>query len=175
MLKFVISTNGTKRSMWCRVILAAVVVLSLGIDVLGQATAKTRETTKRGTMVVFVCEHGSAKSVIAAAHFNNLAKAQHLKLRAISRGTNPDREIAPKAAAGLEADGLAVDGDKPKRLSKADVSRSIRVVAFCELPEAYKKGVRVEQWTDVPAVSEDYQKAREAIVEHIKRLLDELR
>ena len=49
-----------------------------------------------------VCEHGSAKSVVAAAHFNYIARERNLKLRAISRGTNPDEEIAPKAAEGLK-------------------------------------------------------------------------
>ena len=58
-------------------------------------------------VVIFVCEHGSAKSVVAAAHFNKLAKERNLPVRAISRGTNPDEEIAPIAASGLQADGLA--------------------------------------------------------------------
>jgi len=69
---------------------------------------------------------------------------------------------------------LTVAGEKPKRLSQADVSSGTRVVAFCELPEAYKEA-RVQQWNDVPAVSEDYNNARDVIVEHIKRLLDELK
>jgi len=130
---------------------------------------------KQASVVVFVCEHGSAKSVIAAAYFNKLAKEQNLNVRALSRGTNPDKEIAPKVAAGLRADGLVIVGEKPKRLSQAEVSSGTRLVAFCELPEAYKKSGRVEQWNDVPAVSEDYNKARDVIVEHIKRLLDDLK
>lgn len=137
-------------------------------------TAKMRYT-KQEPLVVFVCEHGSAKSVIAAAHFNKLASDRNLNVRAISRGTNPDKEIAPKAVEGLRADGLAVGREKPKKLSSADVSKGIRVVAFCELPDAYRKGVRVEQWSDIPAVSEDYNKARDAIVERVRHLLDELR
>jgi len=42
------------------------------------ATIATGETQEKQT-VVFVCEHGSAKSVIAAAHFNRIAdrKACH--------------------------------------------------------------------------------------------------
>jgi arsenate reductase (thioredoxin) len=139
-----------------------------------RGTAKMRYA-KQESVVVFVCEHGSAKSVIAAAHFNNLAQERNLKLRAISRGTNPDKEIAAKAVEGLRADGLAVGREKPKKLSGADVSRCIRLVAFCELPDAYSKGVRVEQWNDVPAVSEDYNRARDAIVERVRHLLDELR
>ena len=163
------------RSTYCCIISVAVLILAAIAGVQAQGIAKTRKATKQVPIVLFVCEHGSAKSVIAAAHFNKLARERNLKLRAISRGTNPDEEIAPKAAEGLEADGLAVGQEKPKRLSRADVSRGIRVVAFCELPDAYSKGVRVEQWNDMPAVSEDYNKARDAIVERVRHLLDELR
>lgn len=45
--------------------------------------------------VLFVCEHGSAKSVVAAAHFNRLAEQRGLPFHAISRGTAPDEEMAP--------------------------------------------------------------------------------
>ena len=151
-------------------------VLLLSTISVGQepGTARTQHE-KQSSVVVFVCEHGSAKSVIAAAYFNKLAKEQNLKMRAISRGTNPDHEIAPKAAAGLRADGLAVTGEKPERLTKTDVSTGIRVVAFCELPEAYKNSSRVVEWNDVPSVSEDYSAARDVMVAHIKRLIDELK
>ena len=129
-------------STYCRIILVAVLILNAIASVQAQGIAKTRKATKQVPIVIFVCEHGSAKSVIAAAHFNNLARERNLNLRAVSRGTNPDKEIAPKAAEGLQADGLPVAQEKPKRLSRADVSRGIRVVAFCELPDAYSKGIR---------------------------------
>jgi hypothetical protein len=47
-------------------------------------------------------------------------------------------------------------------------------VAFCKLPDTYYKKVAVEEWDDLPPVSEDYQKARDAILRHIGRLLDQL-
>jgi len=40
--------------------------------------------------VVFVCEYGAAKTVIAAAYFNKMATEQGLAYRAITRGTAPD-------------------------------------------------------------------------------------
>ena len=149
-------------------------MLSLAANVEGQGVAKTRKATKRMSVIVFVCEHGAAKSVIAAAHFNKLASERNLDVQAMSRGTNPDEELAPKALAGLRADGLAVPREKPTIFSEGDVSKATHVVAFCELPEAYNKGRRVEQWNDVPAVSEDYGKARDVIVKRVKQLLDEL-
>lgn len=126
-------------------------------------------------VVLFVCEHGSAKSTVAAAHFNKLADERGLKLRAISRGTNPDEEVAPKAAQGLEADGLASSAARPQKLSAADVAGAVRIVTFCDLPEDLNKTVPVERWDDIPPVSEDYGRSRDAMVERIKRLLDELK
>jgi len=126
-------------------------------------------------VILFVCEHGSAKSTVAAAHFNRLAGERGLKLRAISRGTNPDEEVAPKAAQGLEADGLTSSAARPQKLSADDVAGAVRIVAFCDLPEGFDKTVPVERWDDIPPVSEDYGKSRDAMVERIKRLLDELK
>lgn len=124
--------------------------------------------------VLFVCEHGSAKSVVAAAHFNRLASERLMGLRAVSRGTNPDDEFAPNAAQGLAADGLAAAGQIPERLATGDVERAIRIVTFGPLPEDYGGSRAIEIWDDVPPVSEDYERARDAIVERLVRLLDEL-
>ena len=131
--------------------------------------------TNQAQVVLFVCEHGSAKSVVAAAHFNRLAKEMNLALRAISRGTDPDEKIAPGALKGLRVDGLEINGERPERLSEVDLDGAIRVVAFCQLPEAYSITEAVEQWNDIPPVSEDYDKAREAIIGRIRDLLDDLR
>jgi arsenate reductase (thioredoxin) len=124
--------------------------------------------------VLFVCERGSAKSVVAAAHFNRLVRERGLELRAVSRGTNPDSTVAPNAARGLVADGFPRDGETPGRLSNADVEAAARVVAFCPLPGSYCGSDAIEVWGDVPPVSEDYERARDAIVERVVRLLDEL-
>ncbi|HZS07609.1 MAG TPA: family 16 glycoside hydrolase [Blastocatellia bacterium] len=131
--------------------------------------------TGQTPIVVFVCEHGAAKSIVAAAHFNRLAEEQHLNLRAIARGTNPDSEISPKAVQGLQADGLAPGEGAPKKISKADLVGARRVITFCTLPDDYPGGVRVEHWGDDLPVGENYNKARDTLVERIRRLLGELR
>ena len=124
--------------------------------------------------IVFVCEHGSAKSVVAAAHFNRLAAERGLELRAVSRGTDPDAGIAPNAEAGLRADGLVVVERSPAKLTQEDAAGAARLVTFCELPEGCAAAATVERWDGVPPVSEDYEKARDEMVERIRRLLDGL-
>ena len=124
--------------------------------------------------VLFVCLHGAAKSVLAAADFERLARERGLDARAASAGTEPDPEIAPRVLAELRAEGVDLRGRHPQRVTRADVERAWRVVAFgCDLGELAAAGPRVEQW-EVPAVGEDFGKARAAIEARLVRLLDEL-
>ena len=121
---------------------------------------------------MFVCEHGSAKSVVAAALFNQLAAQQGLRLRAVSRGTDPDIENHPAAVAGLAADGLRPVA-QPCRLAPGDLATAAAVVAFSSLPPDYTSTSPVRTWL-VPPVSENYVAARDAIASHIRQLLAEL-
>lgn len=134
----------------------------------------TKKKTEQPSVVVFVCEHGAARSIASAAHFNKLAKERRLNLRALARGTNPDPELAPKVVAGLRADGLTPSESAPKKISKADLVGAKRVIAFCELPADYPGRVPVEHWDGVPPMNEDYGKARDWLLERINRLLEEL-
>ena len=123
--------------------------------------------------VLFVCEHGSAKSVVAAAHFKRLAEERGLPLRAISRGTAPDEEMAPPAVAGLLGDGLKPNDPVPRKLAQADLDAAHRVITFCDLPPDLAAVAPVARW-EVPPVSVDYVKSRDAILGHIEQLLRDL-
>ena len=123
--------------------------------------------------IIFVCEHGAAKSIIAAAYFNKLAEERNLETRAIARGTHPDSELSPKTIAGLQADGLTPTESTPQKLSLADVESAQQIITFCELPEEHQNKVNIEKWTDVPPVSENYEIARDTIIEHLKHLLSQ--
>ena len=125
--------------------------------------------------VLFVCLHGAAKSVLAAADFERLARARGLEAGSVFAGTEPDPEIAPKVVQALLADGLDLRGRRPRRVTREDVESVARVVTFgCDLGPAAAPGARLERWDDVPAVSDDFDKARAAIDAHLARLLDDL-
>ena len=47
--------------------------------------------------IVFVCEHGAAKSLIAAAYFNMLAAGRGLPARATFRGVDPQDDLSVRA------------------------------------------------------------------------------
>lgn len=124
--------------------------------------------------VLFVCLHGAAKSVLAAADFRRLAAERGLEVTADSAGTEPDPEIAPAVVAALRAEGLDLSSARPRRVTRDDTARAARVVTLgCELDEAMLPAVPVERWDDVPAVSDSLPVARAAIRRHLERLLDE--
>ena len=124
--------------------------------------------------VLFVCLHGAAKSVLAAADFGRLAAERGLAITADAAGTEPDPAMAPGVVAALRAEGVELSGKRPRRVTAADTARAARVVTFgCELGEAAPSSVPVERWDDVPAVSENLPLARAAIRRHLDRLLDE--
>ncbi len=125
--------------------------------------------------VVFVCEHGAAKSVVAAAYFNKLAAERGLAVKAVARGAAPQAGLANSAVKGLSADGLAPGLDAPRALTAEDVRRSTQVITFdCDQPTM--KGLLGMGlcWGDVPAVGEDYVRARDLIRAHVEMLAEQM-
>jgi protein-tyrosine-phosphatase len=136
------------------------------------AYSRTQAKEPAQPRVLFVCLHGAAKSVIAAAHFRRLASARRFAMSAVAAGTEPDPELAPGAVKGLAADGLAAAPSRPRPVTLYDLDTAARIVSFgCDI--APPKGQRVDQW-DVPAVSDGYPAARDRIVAHVERLVSEL-
>jgi len=126
--------------------------------------------------VLFVCLHGAAKSVLAAAEFERLARAQGVEARAVFAGTEPDAQIAPVVVAQLLQEGIDLRGLRPHRVTPADVAQASRVVSFgCDLGDLAHPGVDVERWDDVPAVGEDFDRARAAIRARVVRLFGFMR
>ena len=131
-------------------------------------------TTTRS--VVFVCLHGSAKSVIAAQYFRRLAEESRLGVGAECAGTEPDAAIPRHVVQGLLEGGFDVGGQRPRGVTREALANAVRIVTFgCELGAIAPPGVTIERWDDVPAVSEDFKKARDVIVARLPRLLDECR
>jgi arsenate reductase len=127
--------------------------------------------------VVFVCEHGSAKSLVAASLLQRMAKDRGMEVRAISRGMTPDAAVPPVVVEALRGDGFDVAAFRPRALTAADVAKAARVVAIgVDLgPLASKAGSRAVRWDGVPPVSTHYPEARRDLVARIDRLLEELR
>ena len=124
--------------------------------------------------VIFVCEHGAARSLIAAAYFNKLAAERGLKARAVFRGVTPQDELSVRAVAGLRADGLPIPDEKPTAIGAADISKATHIFAIgCALPAAATASGKAGSWADVPG-DQGYEPMRDAIVVKVRQLLDSL-
>ena len=121
--------------------------------------------------VVFVCLHGAAKSLIAATLFQRLADERGLAVRSTFAGTEPDPAIQPNVVARLLEEGVDVRPLRPRRVTRDDLASAWRVVSFgCDLA-ALAPDARIERWDDVPAVSEDYGRARDVIAARVRMLV----
>jgi arsenate reductase len=158
-----------------RWILAISMLLSISSALAGDSTpGETTAKTPDDRWIVFVCEHGSAKSPIAAAHFNAIAEQRGLPWRAVSRGTAPDEEMAAAAVQGLQEDGLPAPVGKPAPLTQADLDAARKVISFAvAIPATLQPLAPPDSW-QVPPVSVDYASSRAAIVARIEQLLADL-
>src|SRR4029077_13588088 len=124
---------------------------------------------KEPSLVLFVCLHASAKSLIAAEYFNTLATERRLPFRAVSAGTEPDPAVPPHVVAGMRKDGFDVSRRVPERLTREFAASAPIAISFePDLGPYVRPDCRVERW-DVPAVSEDYAIARDAIRARVDR------
>ena len=139
----------------------------------GAAAAQTAPTAV-SPRIVFVCEHGAAKSVIATAYFNKIAAERGLPDRATYRGANPQAELSVSALKGLKEDGLTLASDKPSPITNADVTAATHILAIgCTLPAHAKSSGKADSWDDVPE-NQGYAAQRDAIKKHVERLIDQL-
>jgi protein-tyrosine-phosphatase len=150
-----------------------VLVLPFAVMVLGEAEPRPREPS--GT-VVFVCEHGNVKSLIAREWFNRLAAERGLGLRAISRGVTPGASVPPAIAAALGRDGFDVRGFEPRVFSASESAGVVRVIAIgVDLSVGGDPGkVPVEMWERIPPATESYVASRDALRTRIEDLLKTL-
>ncbi len=125
--------------------------------------------------ILFVCPHNAAKSVIAAAYFQELADQQGLTLHAASAGTEPSPAVAPAVVEVLRRDGIDVADYQPRRVTQEELGTAARVVSLgCDLRDFTLATVPVEHWDDVPLPSKDLGAACTAIRARVERLVMDL-
>ena len=129
------------------------------------------------TSVLFVCEHGNVKSLMAMSYFNQVAQERKLPFVAIARGTDPNSTTVPKAIAdGLLVDGLDTSDFRPTKVSAFDVSSAQHVITIgVALPvDVQATNVIPESWDDIPPASIDFPASSKSIKAHVRQLIDHL-
>lgn len=140
----------------------------------GQESRASVPASKPPT-VLFMCPHGAAKSVLASAYFQRLAKERGLNVRVESAGTEPDATVSPAIAAHLTRQGYAVPIAKPRKATHEEVAAADVVISIgCDLSALPAPRGQLQRWDEVPALSEDFAAADEAIRKRVVALVDEL-
>ena len=132
------------------------------------------ESCAQSKKIVFVCEHGSAKSIIAVSYFNKIAKEKNLSWEAVSRGTTPDAEISAKTKKLLTDSKMPVPQVKPQAITQKDIDEANQVILFFPLPENIEGRDNLKYWPGIDAVNGDFEKLKDDIVAKLLPLIDSL-
>src|SRR5215213_1728539 len=125
--------------------------------------------------ILFLCPHNAAKSVIAIAYFKQFAQQRGLAVDADSAGTEPDAVVAPVVVEMMKREGMDVSVYQPRHVTAEDLNSAQRIISMGCIPE--ELGVtaeRIEQWNDIPLVSQNPDAARTVIRDHVEKLVMEL-
>ena len=151
-----------------------ILFLLISITTFGQ-TAKVKKKTKNTETILLVCEHGAARSTIAAAYFNRLAVAKKLNYQAVFRGTDPDTALTVGTKKGLTQDSFDVQNWKPQLVSNEDIEKATQIITFdCTLPLNLSTSKPITQWNGIPAISKNYEIARDEILKKVEELIQQL-
>src|SRR5689334_5398102 len=124
-------------------------ILSILVPLLGATALPAQQESKTAPpKIVFVCEHGAAKSVIAAKELEKMAHERGISIQTVSRGKTPDPEIPATVRTGLKADGIEIGTMKPVQVKPEDLRDAARVISFGpDLSALTGQTLSVEDWS----------------------------
>jgi protein-tyrosine-phosphatase len=127
--------------------------------------------------IVFLCQFGGAKSVMAASLFNQQARKASLPLIATAASTDVPYDAVPEPVAQLLAgDGIDVRTFTPRGVTRDDLRDAAKVIAIdCDVSGVETGGAEIERWNDVPKPSEDLEGADRAIRRHVNELVESMK
>jgi arsenate reductase (thioredoxin) len=150
------------------------IMLAMSAAVALSVSAAAAQPAARPTKVLFMCPHGAAKSVLASAYFQRLAKERGLNVVVDAGGTEPDPAVSPVVADHLKKNGYALPIAKPRLVTPKDLASADIVVSLgCDMKGLPAPSGRFLTW-DVPGPGEDLPAASAAIRKHAEELVEEL-
>jgi arsenate reductase (thioredoxin) len=161
-----------------RRVVCAAILLSCVVGLTAPGASQTGTENQKGSKpstILFMCPHGAAKSVLASAYFQRLAKERGLNVRVESAGTDPDAAVSPAVAAHLKGQGYPIPIAKPRKVAPEEFASADVVISLgCELAALPQPRGRLVRWDDVPAPSDGFTAADEAIRKRVHDLVEEL-
>ncbi|HYB93839.1 MAG TPA: hypothetical protein VEC39_02625 [Vicinamibacterales bacterium] len=147
-----------------------IVAFLLTFSGVGQQTPATGPAPT----VLFMCPRGAAKSLMASAYFQKVAKERGLNVRVDFAGTEPDPQLSKSVVAHLQTNGYQIPIEKPRAATAADMQGAEIVVSMgCDLSRLPAPRGVVKQW-QVPDFSADFAVAEQSIRDQVNALVEEL-
>src|SRR4051812_43869016 len=98
------------------VVAAVIAVFSFAFGSMTPSCGAQQPPTRE---ILFVCEHGNVKSLMAASYFNQSIREFNLPYRAVARGSAPNSTTVPVAIIqGLDRDDIDVSTFQPTKVSQ---------------------------------------------------------
>ena len=123
--------------------------------------------------ILLICQFGTVKSPIARELLKRRAAERDVAVDVTARGITPQQHITPELLGRLASDGINPAAEPLRKLRPEDIARADLVVAFDQLPADYHPR-RLEDWSDLPSMVNDYDHARAVLESRINTLLDRL-
>ncbi len=138
--------------------------------VADQVAAGLAHRPTRVSRLAFVCTHNSARSQLAAVHWN----AHHPALPAVSAGTHPAASVHPRAVALARRVGLPLNSTGTRSISDT-VAADDLVIAVCDrVHEELPERIRRMHWSIPDPVARDtdeaFTDAYQQLTDRINRL-----
>jgi arsenate reductase (thioredoxin) len=172
-------TTGSRSSLGITAVVAAlsIAIASVASAHLYGQSGPGNATSRKAPTVLFLCPHGAAKSVLASAYFQRAAQERGLNVRVDSAGTEPDEQVSAAVASHLTKNGYAIPVTKPRKVTSADLAAADVIISIgCDLKNlpAQPPANALRRWDEVPAPSEDFARADDAIKKRVIDLVEEL-
>ncbi|MCI0398920.1 MAG: hypothetical protein L0332_34925 [Chloroflexi bacterium] len=126
--------------------------------------------------ILFLCPHGAAKSILAAAYCRQLAAHNGLDWHITSAGTEPDDAPSPAVVELLRAEGVDVSGYAPRLVTGDELATADWVVSLgCDVGQLVVPGPeKIIDWSDIPPPGQDLAGASALIRERVADLVERL-
>jgi len=123
-------------------------------------------------IILFICKGNSGRSQMAEVFFNSLSKTG----KAISAGTNPDKEIHPWTIQVMKEIGIDVSQQKPKLLTDRLMKKANRIIVMDSdllknIPFEYLS--KLESWQIEKLLGKPIEQIRK-IRDQIKKRVEQL-
>jgi uncharacterized protein len=137
-----------------------------------------RSAERSQSVIVFVCEHGSSKSVLAAELFNRVAEQRRISTRAISRAVSEktvDTAVPPVLVRSLSGDGFNAETFRPQPLTTTEAKTASHVIIInYDTDVEVTESRPVEHWTIEHPVTLEYDGAKIELSALIDALMERL-